>query len=119
MGAARAPSAAPAHAAAPQTPPCCTQQLDPAPSSSYIHTSMYSYFSFPRRKGLLGSDPSNAPFQHPKGGERQEAGGAAGGGRGELPSVAAENVVRKKDWEKNNSNKHFMKQKMAYKEVNF
>lgn len=30
-----------------------------------------------------------------------------------------ENAVRKKNWEKNNSNKHFMKQKMAYKEVNF
>lgn len=33
--------------------------------------------------------------------------------------VPMKTVVGKKHWEKNNSNKHFMKQKMAYKEVNF
>lgn len=74
-GAARAPSATSAHPTAPQTHPRCAQHLNPAPGSSYIHSSMYSYFFFSKKKG---SDPSNAPFEHPKGGERWEAGGWQG-----------------------------------------
>lgn len=59
---ARSPSATSAHTTALQNHPCCAQQLNPVPSSSYICSSMHSFFFFPGRKGLLGSDPSNAPF---------------------------------------------------------
>lgn len=98
--------------------PRTTQGLNPVPSSSYIHSSMYGYFSFPRKKGLLGSDPSKGPFQHQKVGRGGRQRGSRQGKRG--ASQYSDGKCREEgDWEKNNSNKHFMKQKMAYKEVNF
>lgn len=51
---ARSPSATSTHTIAPQNHPCCAQQLNPVPSSSYICSSMYSYFFFPKEKGPAG-----------------------------------------------------------------
>lgn len=53
-GAARAPSATFMHISAPQNNLCCAQQLNPIPSSIYIHNSMYSYFFLHREKRHAG-----------------------------------------------------------------
>lgn len=98
-------------------PSHCTPK-PPMLRGAHTYSSMCSYFSVPRRKGLLGFDPSNIPLSAQKV-RRVGCRRAAGGGRGELPSIVIENAAKNKNWEKNNSNKHFMKQKMAYKEVNF
>lgn len=75
----------------PRTPPCpkttravpSSETLSPATLTSAAQC--IAIFFSSRKKGVLGSDPSNVPFQHPKGGERWEAGGQQAEEEGSFP----------------------------------
>lgn len=94
----------------PAVKPCPQQLLNPQLN--------VRLFFFSKEKGPAGLRPCKGPFPTPKGGERWEARGSRQRKRG-ASQYSDGKCSEEGDWEKNNSNKHFMKQKMAYKEVNF
>lgn len=79
---ARSPSATSTHTIAPQNHACCAQQLNPVPSSSYICSSMYSYFFFSQGERACWALTLQTPLSSP---ERWEAGGQQAEQEGSFP----------------------------------